>query len=68
MTHKLKNNLNNGLDFWGKYRLQQGITVTRVYYSELLTKLRQRIVEKRRGKLAKGVPCPKFVDWIAKID
>jgi histone-lysine N-methyltransferase SETMAR len=35
--------------------LEQGRTITGAYYSELLTKLHKKILEKRRGKLAKGV-------------
>lgn len=35
--------------------LEQGKTVTGAYYSTLLTRLREKIVEKRRGKLSKGV-------------
>jgi histone-lysine N-methyltransferase SETMAR len=35
--------------------LEQGRTITGAYYSELLTKLNEKILEKRRGKLAKGV-------------
>lgn len=35
--------------------LEQGGSITGAYYTELLTKLRNKIVEKRRGKLSKGV-------------
>lgn len=35
--------------------LAKGSTINAVYYAELLRKVRQAIVEKRRGKLSKGI-------------
>lgn len=55
--------------------LEQGRTITGAYYTELLTKLRKKIVEKRRGKLARGVlflqdnaPAHKSLIALQKID